>query len=401
MTSHKALKVRIYPNEIQQTQINKTLGCCRVLYNMMLYERKEVYEKLKNNKRELYEYKYKTEKDYKNEFEWMKEADSVALQQSRNNLVNAYSNFFKSLSGKRKGKAGFPKFKKKKNGYSYRTIHTNISVDYDSKKVKLPKLGWVTYRDGDRRFEGTIKFATVSKTPTGKYFVSVLYECNEDIKEVEINSNSKIKGLDMSLEHFYIDELGDKPEYERFYRKYEPKLKKLQRKMSKKKIGSNNWKKANHKVNRVHEKIKNERKDFTHKLSKKLVNENDVIVIENLSLQGMGRVLNLGKSVMDLGYSEFIRQLQYKSLWKGKKLIEASKWFASSKMCSVCGYIKKDLQLSDREWECINCKTIHNRDQNAGQNLVNYGKETLNLIGRGSSDFKLVEKNTSIQSLVE
>jgi len=402
MLIHKSLKVRIYPNQIQQTQINKTLGCCRAIYNMMLYERKEVYELLKNTKRKLYEYKYKTELQYKSEFEWMKEADSQALQQSRINLQNAYSNFFKSLKGKRKVVCGFPKFKKKKNGSNYKTTMTNeksIEVNFSNRKIKLPRLGWVKFRDSRNIFDGKIKSATVSRTSTGKYFVSVLYEQEFESKGLVLNSNTKIKGLDMNLNSFYVDELGNSPEYERIYRKYESKLKHYQRQMSRKKLGSTNWKKASLKVNIVHKKISNCRSDFTHKLSSKLVTENDVIVVENLSLQGMSQALKLGKSIMDLGYSEFVKQLQYKSLWNNKLLIEADKWFASSKTCSFCGYKKSDLKLSDREWICPNCNTHHFRDMNAGQNLVNYGLNILDLVGKEIPEFKLVEKISSVQNV--
>jgi putative transposase len=159
--------------------------------------------------------------------------------------------------------------------------------------------------------------------------------------------------------------------------------------MSKKKKGSKNWYKASHKVNLIHERITNKRKDFTHKLSTELVRNNDVIVVEHLSLKGMSQALHLGKSVMDLGYSEFVRQLFYKSLWNNKTFIQADKWFASSKTCSVCGYKNKDLQLSDREWGCPNCGTDHDRDQNAGINLKNYGLRDL---GLGQPESKPVEK---------
>jgi putative transposase len=211
----KALKVRIYPNKIQQEQINKNLGCVRFIYNQMLYERKQVYELLKENKRELYEYQYKTEKDYKEEFEWLKEVDSASLQQSRVDLISAYSNFFKSLKKQRKGKSGFPKFKRRKGKSTYRAINNNgcIKIDYENKKIKLPKLEWIKFSD-NRIFEGEIKNATISRTSSGKYFVSVLYEINEEIKENSFSeSKIKITGLDMSLENFFINEIGSSPNF--------------------------------------------------------------------------------------------------------------------------------------------------------------------------------------------
>lgn len=396
-TIYKALKVRIYPTPKQQEVLNKTLGSCRALYNMMLFERIQTYEDWKksgDDVRILYEHEYKTEKEYKKEFEWLKDSvDSQALQQSRINLSMAYQNFFKSLSGKRKGVSGFPKFKKKRTGSSYRTMMTNnnIAIDFEKRRVKLPKVGHVSFRDQRTKIDGTIKSATVSRSATGKYFVSLLVEQELMLDGVEISDELKTKtiGLDMSLESFFVDSNGDSPAYERLYRKYEPLLKKAQRKMSKKKKGSKNWYRALRKVSLIYEKIANKRRDFTQKLSTQLVRDNEVIVVEHLSLKGMSQALKLGKSVMDLGYSEFIRQLQYKSLWSNKTFIQADRWFASSKTCSICGYKKTDLQLSNREWECPNCGADRDRDHNAGQNLKNYGLKEL---GLGQPESKPVEK---------
>jgi putative transposase len=315
----------------------------------------------------------------------------------------AYQNFFKSLKGQRKGnKSGFPKFKKKRTGSSYRTMMTNnnIAIDFENHKVKLPKVGYVNFKDLRTKIEGVIKSATVSRTPTGKYFVSLLIEQELILSGVEITDELKAKtiGLDMSLESFFVDNEGNSPAYERLYRKYEPLLKKAQRKMSKKKKGSKNWYKALHKVSLIHEIITNKRKDFTHKLSTELVRNNDVIVVEHLSLKGMSQTLHLGKSVMDLGYSSFVSQLQYKSLWNNKTFIQADKWFASSKTCSICGYKNKDLQLSDRDWKCSNCGTDHDRDQNAGINLKNYG---LRELGLGQPNIKPVEMKTKASKQLE
>lgn len=399
-TIHKALKVRIYPTQKQQEVLNKTLGSCRALYNMMLCERIETYNSWKESgedKIALFQHKYKTEKEYKEEFEWLREADAVSLQQARVNLSNAYQNFFKSLKGVKKGqKVGFPKYKKKKIGSSYRTVNNNngIEVDFKNKKVKLPKAGWLNFRDKRNEFDGIIKSATVSRTSTGKYFVSILFEQELVLGGIEISDELKAKtiGLDMSLENLFVNSNGNSPAYERLYRKYEPLLKKAQKKMSKKKKGSKNWYKALHKVSLIHEKISNKRKDFTHKLSTELVRDNTIIVVENLSLEGMSQALNLGKSVMDLGYSEFVRQLQYKSLWSNRMLIQADKWFASSKTCSTCGFVKKDLLLQEREWDCPNCSSHHNRDHNAGINLKNYGLEFL---GLGQPEVKTVKTKAS------
>jgi putative transposase len=400
-TIHRALKVRIYPNSKQQETLNKTLGSCRALYNMMLFERIETYNNWKASGQDLkalYNHKNKTEKEYKKEFEWLSDSvDSQALQQSRINLSMAYQNFFKSLKGQRKGtKVGFPKFKKKRAGSSYRTMMTNdnIKVDFKEAKVKLPKVGWISFKDKRSEFSGIIKSATVSRSSTGKYFVSVLFEQELMLKSIMYDEidESQVCGLDMSLEKFFVNQDGNSPAYERLYRRYEPKLKKAQRQKSKKKKGSKNWYKALHKVSLIHETISNKRKDFTQKLSTDLVRKNQVIVIESLSLKGMSQALKLGKSVMDLGYSQFIHQLQYKTLWNNKILIQADKWFASSKTCNICGFVNKNLELSDRKWDCPNCGESHDRDTNAGRNLKNIG---LKEIGQGLPDFKPVENKTS------
>ncbi len=403
-TIHRALKVRLYPNKKQETQILKTLGSCRFLYNQMLVERIGIYTKLKDNRGELRLAKYKTEVDYKKDFEWMSDCDSVALQQSRLDLIASYQNFFNSLKGQRKGaKVGFPKFHKKGQKNSYKTLNNNntIRIDYEKSKVRLPKLGWVNYKSGNRQWIGKICSTTISKTPSGKYFASILFEQELELQGVELRENMKVIGLDMSLQSFYVDNLGNSPNYQKPFRSNQKKLKHYQRKLSKKIKGSKNREKARLKVARVHEKITNSRKDFVSKLSTKLVRENDVIVVENLSLKGMSQALNLGKSVMDLGYSEFVKQLEYKALWNNKTFIRADKWFASSKTCSYCGYKKKDLQLDDREWICSNCGATHNRDQNAGQNLRNYGLRELGLVPTERREFKPVESKTKASGKTE
>jgi putative transposase len=396
----KALKIRIYPTSEQQTQINKTIGSCRFIYNSMLAEKISTYEKLKDDKRKLYTHKYKTEKEFKQEFEWLKEVDSIALQQARRDLSSAYQNFFKSLSGKRKGSSGFPKFHKKGRKDSYRTTITNdnIKIDFESRKVKLPKVGWITFRDQRSKMKGEIKSATVSRTSTGKYFVSLLHEQELVLKGVELKPSLKTKGLDMSAQNFFVDDEGNSPAYERIYRNKEERLKLLQRQVSKKKKGSKNRAKAQLRVNLLHEKIANKRKDFTHKLSTELVRNNDVIVVENLNLKAMAQCLKLGKSVNDLGYGAFLNQLKYKSSWNNKILIEADKWFASSKTCSKCGYVHKNLQLQDRIFNCPSCGFEVDRDQNAGINLKSYGLEFL---GLGQPNIKPVEMKTNASKQLE
>jgi len=387
---NRALKIRIYPTQEQSIQINKTLGCARFIYNQMLAERIAIYEDLKDDRDALYKYKYKTEKEYKENFEWLKEADSKALQYSRRYLEIAYTNFYKSLKGLRKGsKIGFPKFKKKKNSYSYTTIQS-VDFNFEKSLIQLPKLKQVKFSHKSIKpwyLTAIVKSATVSRTTTGKYFVSVLFEGEQDWKGYqEITEKQKVIGLDMSMDKFYVDNLGNSPEYKRLNRINESKIAKLNKRFSRKTSGSKNKEKARLRLARVYEIIKNQRSDFTHKLSHKLIKENDVVVIENLSIKGMSQALNLGKSVMDLGYSEFVRQLHYKALWNDKTVITADKWFASSKLCSTCGYKNKDLLLQEREWECKNCGKHNHRDTNAAQNLVKY------YVGQELPELKFVEK---------
>ena len=403
----KALKLRIYPNVQQTIQLNKTFGCSRFIYNTMLSERKDIYAKLKGKPRELYEYKYRTEKQLKEEYEFLKEVDSIALQQTRMNLGVAYQNFFRKLKDPKmpSSEKGFPKFKKKNVKNSFRTIQVggNLKIDFDHRKIKAPKLGWISFHD-DRKIENIkIHNMTFSRTPSLKYYVSILYEDVSPNKEkVDISREDiKIKGLDMSLTNFFVDDEGNSPQYDRNYREAEKKIVWLQEKISTTKISSLK-KKLRLRLARIHEHISNKRKDFNEKLSTKLVKENDVIVIESLSLKDMAKFKkweerkessdksNHGKSVNDLGWYYFVQRLKTKADEQGKIVIEANKWFASSKTCNICGYVNKDLIISDRSWVCPKCGTEHNRDQNAAINLKNVA---LNIFTEGTSGSAVVRRN--------
>ena len=382
----KALKIRIYPNVQQTILLNKTFGCTRFIYNTMLSERKEVYDKLKHNSRELYEYKYKTEAELKKKFVFLKEVDSVALQQARMNLGLAYENFWRRCKDPRipSSEKGFPKFKKKFAKNAYRTVcsHDNLKIDFERKKVKAPKLGWISYHDDRKIKDIKIHSMTFSRTPSLKYYVSILYEdVVENKLQVDLNKmDLKVKGLDMSLTNFFVDDEGNSPQYDRNYRKDEKKIAYLCQKISTTKSKSLK-NKLRLRLARLHEHISNKRKDFNEKLSTKLVKENDVIVIESLSLKDMAKFKkweerknssdksNHGKSVYDLGWYTFVQRLKTKAEEQGKVVIEANKWFASSKTCNVCGYVNKDLTIQDRSWICPRCGKEHNRDQNAAINL--------------------------------
>ena len=395
----KTYKFRLYPNKEQEILLHKTFGCTRFIYNKMLAERQEVYFNLKDDKEKLYSHKYTTEKEYKQEFEWLKEVDSVALQQSRVDLEMAYRNFFKSISGKRKGKRiGFPKFKSKKtNKHTYRTVNVNNNIDivFENKRLKLPKLKWVKYSD-DRTFEGIIKNVTVEKTPTGKYFACILVEEYIDTKIHQVNYNSKPVGLDYDSKNLFTSNENQISGYPKFYRLYEKKLTKEQRILSRKEKGSNRRNKQRIKVARVHEKISNSRKDFQQKLSTKLVKEYDIIGIETLNMQAMSQCLNLGKSTLDNAWGSFVNMLEYKCDWYGKHLVFADKWYASTKTCSNCGYKNTELTLSDREWDCPICKAHHHRDVNAGINLMNLAVNTV-----GTTEINAHGDNVNLSISVE
>jgi putative transposase len=367
----RAYKVRLYPTKEQMVLIEKTIGCCRKMYNEMLNERKQAYEQLKDNREKLYHYKYRTPAQIKQEFSYMNEVDSQAFNWVQMNIKTAYTNFFKSVSGVRKGgKIGFPTFHKKQNFGAYTTQVISI---FDNKHLKIQKLGKVKYSD-KRTIVGKIKHATISKTPDDKYYCSILVENNNELPEkVQLNNNSKVIGLDMSLSNFYVDSFGNSPEYIKRYKSKEKKLIRLQKIESRRQKHSNRRKKLRKSINLINNYIKNQRLDFTHKLSRKLVEENDVIVVESLSLKNMSGSLKLGKSISDLGYGMFITQLQYKCDWYGKHLVIADKWFASSKICHICGHKYKDLTLKDRKWVCPNCGAQIDRDENAAINLKNLG----------------------------
>jgi len=400
MKQNKALKVRIYPNAEQTEQINKTLGCARAIFNMMLHERITFFEENKNDTRSVYEHTYKTEKQYKEELQWLKEADSQALQQARIDLSNAFSNFFKSLQGIRKGqKIGFPSYKKKKTQNSYRSciVGKNIEINFEDRKIKIPKVGWVSFRDQRTSCEGRIKSIVVSRSTTGKYFASLLFEYEtEEVNKAHVTDPERVIGLDMSLENFYVDHEGYTPGYQRNTIKYENQLALAQRRMSTKKKGSQNWYKAKRRVSIVHEKIANSRTDFNRKLATELVTKYDAVCIETLSLKGMSQELKLGKSVHDLGYSEFVSRLKQKAERTGCHVIQADQWFASSKLCNICGYKNSALQLHERRWTCPQCKAEHSRDENAGKNLRNVG---LHLLGLGKPP-KFVEKMLDVGDLI-
>ena len=356
---NKAFKFRLYPNAEQIVIFAKTFGCCRFIYNKMLGDKITHYNE---TKQDLYCYP----SQYKTDFPFLKEVDSLALVGAYNNLKTAYKNFFRNKN------VGFPKFKSKKNHhYSYTTNCVNDNIKTKDGYIVLPKVGAIKMKQHRIIPEHYIlKSVTVSKTPSGKYYASILFEYEQIIPPVDM----KIPiGLDFSMAELYVDSNGDEPHYDRYYRRSLAKLQKMSRTLSKMKKFSNNWYKQKHKIAILHEKIANQRKDFLHQRSREIANSCDLVGVEDLNMKSMSQALNFGKSVADNGWGMFRTLLKYKLEDQGKYFVVIDKWFPSSKKCSTpnCDYINKDLDLSVREWICPECGVVHNRDVNAAVNIKN------------------------------
>jgi len=358
----KSHKYRIYPSQEQKEQMQRIFGSVRFVYNLGLETKIVNYTGNKKNI-DMFDLVKQVKELKDNECSWLKDPPAQALQMSIRNLDNAYTNFFR-------GK-GFPKFKSKHGKQSFH-LPQNAHLSKDNKQIFLPKLNMVDI-DLHREFKGDIKTVTVSKSITNKYYVSILVENHQIKPEKKSIKTATSVGIDLGIKDFCITSDGKKFENKDFFKSTMRKLRVEQRSLSRKKKGSNHYKKQKMVLALLHEHIRNQRQDYLHKISKYLVDNYDTICMENLNVSGMVKNHNLARAISDMGWGEFKSMVEYKCDWYGKNLSIIGRFDPSSKTCSSCGHIYKGLTLADREWTCSKCGTIHDRDVNAAINIRNFG----------------------------
>ena len=368
----KSIKIQIYPNTVQKEFIAKQLGCCRLIYNKLLDYKKTQYEQNKQSVSLSQLGKYLTNLKKQDEYLFLNDVYSVCLQQSMQDLIKAYDNFFKQYNG-------YPKFKSKKDT-KQSCRFTNL-IFRGKKKINgnritlIKQLTNILFKCSKKdeiylnHNEKYIHSITLIKNSTEKYYLSILIDYNI-IQKQKLDT---VIGLDLGIKDFIVDSNGNRYENKHFYKNQEKKLKKLQKQFSRKQKGSNNRNKLRIKLSKVHEKIKNQRQNYLHQITSKLVNENQIICIEDLNVNGMMQNHKLSKSIQELSLFEFRRQLEYKCKWYGRQLIVIDRFYPSSKTCYNCGYIYKDLKLSEREWICPHCGKLIDRDYNASLNILDEG----------------------------
>lgn len=362
-------KFKLNPTDKQKEQFRQFAGARRWVWNQMLDERNQVYKNTGKSVSKTEQMKRLT-KLKNNKVSWLNNLHSQVLQQSIQDLDQAFDNFFNKSHG-------YPNFKSKKD--TKQTFRFPEGVKTQENKVYLPKIGWVKFHKS-QKIEGEIKSATIKRQAHG-WFISINTE-----QEINVEWNKEIKeeqtiGIDLGLKEFAVTSDGTRIQNPKFFRESEKKLKKAQQKLSRKEYGSNNYQEQKNKVSRIHATIRRKRTDFLHKLSTKIVSENQAVIVEDLNVDGMIKS-NLGKSIHDAGWSEFVRMLEYKCQWSGTYFVKIDQFFPSSKTCRHCGLVN-EIDLSDREFECDGCHTMLKRDLNASKNIKQVG---LNKLADGQSD---------------
>ena len=376
MTAQRAYKYRIYPGREQETLFHKTFGCCRFLYNHMLADRMDMYEKDGKMKR-------LTPAGYKKDYPWLKEVDSLALANVQLHLETAYRKYFSTE------KAGHPKFKSKhRSRKSYTTNVVNGNIRFEEGRLRLPKAGLIKIRRHREAPEGYIlKSVTVSMDPSGKYYASLLYEPpaseNQTARENTVDAGhpqeargQEILGIDFAMRGMAVFSDGSRAEYPMYYREAQDRLAREQRKLSHCKKGSRNYGKQKKILARCYEKVRNQRKDYLHKLSRRIADQYDAAAVEDIDMKAMSRCLKFGKSVMDDSFGMFRSMLGYKLSDRGKVLVRVGRFFPSSKKCSCCGKVKEELRLDERIYRC-GCGNCMDRDVNAAVNIREEGRRLL------------------------
>jgi putative transposase len=373
MTTNKAFKFRLYPTPEQEAILAKQFGAARFVYNYFLRQRIDYYAAHKGERKQGLNYhdtaKLLTALKHQPEYAWLRAANSQALQAALRNLDTAYNNFFNQ-------RADFPEFKSRRAKQSFH-VPQHFTVDAQQNRLTIPKmtpLKVVVHRP----VEGEMKSVTISRTPAGCYFASILCEVQLLPKP---RQEGRIMGVDLGLKSFAVTSDGEKVDPPQPLGKAERKLSHLQRQLSRKKVASQNRNKARLKVARLYQKIANQRADFLHKLSRRWIDESQAIYVEDLCVKGMLSNHRLAKSISDSGWGEFVRQLEYKAAWYGRHVGKVDRFFPSSKRHAQCGYIYQDLKLSEREWTCPECGVLVDRDANAAQNILLFGQLSPSQIG--------------------
>ena len=396
----KGLEIRLYPSKEQRVLINKTIGCSRFVYNRVLAMKKELWDE--------YRLSFTPKlKSFKEEWPFLTEVSSQAIANSYMDILTAFDNFFNSIKKKTEQEAGYPKFHKKGRKDSFRIAATKTSKGYDIRienyeHIKIPKLGMVKFRNYNDLDWSNIHIhnITIKKTPTNKYFASLCVELPEP---EYVKPKYEACGFDLGLKDFAILDSGEVIENPKYYRKTEYKIKKTQRQLSRCKKFSKNYKKVQLKLAKLHEKIKNQRKDFQHQMSNRIVNENQVIVSEDLNVKGMIKNRKLAKSIQDASFGSFCNMIKYKADERKRTYIKIDRFFPSSKLCHCCGFKYKGLRLDERFWICPECGTYLDRDENAAINILNEGLNILsrNTGGGPGNDKSLKPVDTENNSFLE